>query len=229
MTELTKEKIVDVALNLFMTRGIRDVSIDEVCHELGISKKTFYVIYAEKENLVKDTVAVLFQKRREMLQDGIINRNPVDVLKILSEIIGNYGLAVSNYFRLMYDLKKYYPRTYEIVCSEDQNLSKKAVEKFINVGISEGFFRNDLDMDSCQVVLSILFEGFNSYVYDSKFSKKKKPSTAALAKCIVDIITHTVLSEKGWKEYQKDDQKKPVFLEKSKKNGRKMTENRILE
>jgi AcrR family transcriptional regulator len=54
---------MDVALELFVARGIRDVSIDEVCHELGISKKTFYVFYAKKEDLVRDTVSFQMGKR----------------------------------------------------------------------------------------------------------------------------------------------------------------------
>lgn len=203
MTGLTKEKIMDVALNLFVARGIRDVSIDEVCHELGISKKTFYVFYAKKEDLVRDTVSRQMEKKHEMLLDFMRARNPVQVLKVLPSMIDEYSMFESNYLRTTYDLKKYYPKTFESLTSENINATNKAMGEFIDWGTQEGFFRDDIDKDSCLVIVSIIFRGFNSFVYDLSSSKRKKPSTTALVKTIVDIITHTLLSQKGWEEYSK--------------------------
>ncbi len=203
MIGLTKEKIMDVALDLFMARGIRDVSIDEVCHELGISKKTFYVFYAKKENLVRDTVSFLLEKRHDMMVASMEARNPVQVLKVLPSIIDEYSMFESNYLRAAYDLKKYYPKTFETVMSDNLNASKKAMGEFIDKGMMEGFFRNDIDKDSCLVIISIIFNGFNSFAYDLSSSKRKRPSTTALVKTLVDIITHTLLSRKGWEEYNK--------------------------
>ena len=38
---------------MFFRLGIRSVSIDDICHELGMSKKTFYVYFASKDELVE--------------------------------------------------------------------------------------------------------------------------------------------------------------------------------
>lgn len=203
MTGLTKEKIMDVALALFMERGIRDVSIDEVCHELGISKKTFYVFYAKKEDLVRDTVYFQMEERHDMMVAFMGTRNPVQVLKVLPSMIDEYNMCESNYLRATYDLKKYYPKTFETVMSDNLNASNKAMGEFIDWGTREGFFRSDIDKDSCLVIISIIFNGFNSFAYDLSSSKRKRPSTTALVKTIVDIITHTLLSNKGWEEYNK--------------------------
>jgi AcrR family transcriptional regulator len=205
MTELTKEKIMDVAVDLFMARGIRDVSIDEVCHELGISKKTFYVFYAKKEDLVRDTVSFQLGKRHDMLVASLEGRNPVQVLKVLPNMIDEYSMFESSYLRATYDLKKYYPKTFESLTSENLSTSKKAMGEFIDWGTREGFFRDDIDKDSCLVIISFIFYGFNSLSYDLSSSKRKRPSTTALVKSIVDIITHTLLSQKGWEEYNKTE------------------------
>ena len=190
MTGLTKEKIMDVALELFVARGIRDVSIDEVCHELGISKKTFYVFYAKKEDLVRDTVSFQLGKRHDMMVAYMGARNPVQVLKVLPSIIDEYSMFESSYLRAAYDLRKYYPKTFEAVMSDNLKASRKSMGEFIDWGIREGFFRDDIDKDSCLVIISFIFNGFNSFAYDLNSSKRKRPSTTALVKTIVDIITH---------------------------------------
>ena len=141
MTGLTKEKIMDVALELFVARGIRDVSIDEVCHELGISKKTFYVFYAKKEDLVRDTVSFQLGKRHDMMVAYMGARNPVQVLKVLPSIIDEYNMFESSYLRAAYDLRKYYPKTFEAVMSDNLKASRKSMGEFIDWGIREGFFR----------------------------------------------------------------------------------------
>ncbi len=153
MTGLTKEKIMDVALELFVARGIRDVSIDEVCHELGISKKTFYVFYAKKEDLVRDTVSFQLGKRHDMMVAYMGARNPVQVLKVLPSIIDEYSMFESSYLRAAYDLRKYYPKTFEAVMSDNLKASRKSMGEFIDWGIREGFFREDIDKDSCLVII----------------------------------------------------------------------------
>lgn len=230
MTGLTKEKIMDVALDLFVARGIRDVSIDEVCHELGISKKTFYVFYAKKEDLVRDTVSFQMGKRHDMMVAYMGARNPVQVLKMLPCMIDEYSMLESNYLRAAYDLRKYYPKTFETVMSDNLKASRKSMGEFIDWGIREGFFRDDIDKDSCLVIISFIFNGFNSFAYDLNSSKRKRPSTTALVKTIVDIITHTLLSQKGWEEYNKAEE--PSVAKNSKAfrlSRRGSRENRISE
>ena len=51
-----KTDIIKTAGELFFRLGIRSVSIDDICHELGMSKKTFYVYFASKEELIEQTL-----------------------------------------------------------------------------------------------------------------------------------------------------------------------------
>jgi hypothetical protein len=78
----------------------------------------------------------------------------------------------SSYLRATYDLKKYYPKTFESLTSENLSASKKAMGEFIDWGTREGFFRDDIDKDSCLVIISFIFNGFNSLSYDLSSSKR---------------------------------------------------------
>ena len=57
MAEDQKCNIIKTAGNLFFRLGIRSVSIDDICRELGMSKKTFYVYFESKDALIEQLQA----------------------------------------------------------------------------------------------------------------------------------------------------------------------------
>ena len=60
MAELdNKERIKEQATALFMKYGVRSVSMDDIANELGMSKKTIYQFYSDKDELVD---AVMLQE-----------------------------------------------------------------------------------------------------------------------------------------------------------------------
>ena len=53
MSEDQKIHIIKTAGEMFFRLGIRSVSVDDICRELGISKKTFYVYFESKDELIE--------------------------------------------------------------------------------------------------------------------------------------------------------------------------------
>ena len=53
-----QERIVNKAHELFLRYGIRSVSMDEIANHLGMSKKTIYQFYADKDALVEDVIDI---------------------------------------------------------------------------------------------------------------------------------------------------------------------------
>lgn len=47
-----KERILELAMQEFSLRGLRDIKMDDMAHKLRISKRTLYEIYADKESLL---------------------------------------------------------------------------------------------------------------------------------------------------------------------------------
>ena len=48
-----KERILETATAKMTVAGVRSVSIDDICRELGISKKTFYVYFESEDQLLE--------------------------------------------------------------------------------------------------------------------------------------------------------------------------------
>ena len=70
MSDNRKDSIVQFAAKKMREVGIRSVNIDDICRELGISKKTFYVYFESKDRLVDEMLLLHEQKlERKMLRE----------------------------------------------------------------------------------------------------------------------------------------------------------------
>ena len=74
MSQDQRNHIIKTAGELFFRLGIRSVSIDDICRELGMSKKTFYVYFASKDELVEQllqaNISYMASKMEDLLKTG---------------------------------------------------------------------------------------------------------------------------------------------------------------
>ena len=143
--ETQQDLIVVTAGRLFEQFGIRSVSIDNVCTELRISKKTFYTYFPQKEDLVEAVLTYQHKAQHEKFSKLLKNKNSIDSLiisiKEVRKSAGHESLA------LCYDLEKYYPKVNEKFEQIAQQVMQAGFEKFLRQGIEEGYFREDLDVE----------------------------------------------------------------------------------
>ena len=76
-----RAKILKTAGELFFKFGIRSVSIDDICNELHISKKTFYTVFKQKDELVVELLNAMAQKKEKDYQSVL--DSSVNVLDLL--------------------------------------------------------------------------------------------------------------------------------------------------
>ena len=191
--ELLQENIVITASRLFNQFGIRSVSIDNVCKELHISKKTFYTHFLQKEDLVE---AVLnFEKKTvyEKFEKLLRHKNAMDSLIIIIKEIKKDIECKSQV--LFYDLEKYYPEVFERYVLKKTDEVRQGFEINLRQGISEGFYRNDLDIELVSLFHSLQIKNtFNLMEQSSKKYSKKR-----IADFFIDLMIHLIANEKGLK------------------------------
>jgi AcrR family transcriptional regulator len=59
MERSTRERILEVALDLFGTRGVDAVSLDEIARSVGVRKQTVLYWFASKDDLVDEVLAAV--------------------------------------------------------------------------------------------------------------------------------------------------------------------------
>jgi len=139
------ENIVQAASRMFQQFGIRSVSLDEVCNELHISKKTFYAHFAQKEDLVDAVMTHQKKMNFEKFNKLFENTNAIDSLIIIIKEIKKELEKESP--PMCYDLEKYYPKVYSKYESIKNKEMRQGFEMNLRQGIAEGFYRNDLDIE----------------------------------------------------------------------------------
>ena len=186
--------------SLFSEEGIREVSIDDICRKLGISKKTFYQYYAQKEDLVADVVTNNVRKKKDEFDRMVEGKNIVQVLKALFSMVNRKKTMVKDK-RMVKDIMKYYPETFTKHAEErGKAMHRFFVERF-REGMEQGLVRSDMDVDGVQLLICIMHEGMTDYLDGSGHVEGVKVSFKSLAAAFEDIVTRTLLTPKGFEEY----------------------------
>ena len=141
-----KEKIIEKTTELHFRYGIKNVSMDQLAKELGISKKTIYTHFSNKTDLVKQTVEYIFDKIQTQIdQICLMKLNPYEELLRVRNIIKE--MLKKSDTSPHYQLKKYYP---EIAKSLEEKKFKSVMECLdhnLKKGIKAGYYKEDLDKE----------------------------------------------------------------------------------
>lgn len=150
-----KERILDTAMTAFVTNGIKAVKMDDIAKMLGISKRTLYETYENKEVLLYEGVK-MYQARKEEMFKTIYNETP-DLIDIL---LGIYRLKVEESKKVcpefFSDLEKY-PSVQEFFKEIREQGHHNFVE-FLKRGVQEGYFRDDMQLDLISHIFTSMVE-----------------------------------------------------------------------
>jgi AcrR family transcriptional regulator len=142
--EQRPESILIKVSKMYRRYGIKSVTMDDVAKHLGISKKTLYGHYRDKEDLVKKVLMKEHERQFEYFND-IESRG----LNAIEEFFEAYKL-LKDMFReyhpsMEYDLRKYYPDLYFKVREIRRKRIYESSYRNMNKGKKEGLYRADLN------------------------------------------------------------------------------------
>lgn len=145
-----RERIIRTAIGLFTEHGIRGITMDEIAASLGISKRTLYEVFADKESLLEDCIR-RGQRENEAFELSVManSRNVLEVLlKCYQRSIEKYHTTNRRFFE---DIKKY-PKAYRLLLNRQNRDSEKAVD-FFKQGVQQGIFRTDINFSIMNLLL----------------------------------------------------------------------------
>lgn len=140
--KVLRERILEKALKEFVANGIKCITMDDIASSLGISKRTLYEVFPDKENLLCECV----EKRRLQFEEFIkgVLATATNVLEVLLKCylysIENFHATNKSFFE---DIKKY-PKVHERVLQKRNSESEAAIN-FFRQGVEQGFFRSDVN------------------------------------------------------------------------------------
>jgi AcrR family transcriptional regulator len=111
---MEKGDILKGCRNLFGRWGVHSVTMADVARYLGISKKTLYKVYENKDAIVTDVVRKLVEENKAELNSRMAcEQTLTNRLSVFNNFIVNRAVALRPV--LLYDIRKYYPSAYHLV------------------------------------------------------------------------------------------------------------------
>jgi AcrR family transcriptional regulator len=139
------ERIFQAAEHRFFEQGPSRVRMDDLAHDLGMSKKTIYKLIPGKEQLmqciIERTVQKMRQKALSILDDDTLDF-PEKSRLFLSHLSDKLSQINSH---LLIDLERFFPRTFAIVEQVRRDNLPTLLGKLITEGQKSGYVRDDVD------------------------------------------------------------------------------------
>ena len=194
-----KCNIIKTAGDMFFRLGIRSVSIDDICHELGMSKKTFYVYFASKDELVEQLLQAnsdyMASKMEGLLKTGDFKQLVAKFIKHQEEEKND----VRRVPQLVYDLKKYYPQQFvqfQVNCFKTQ---KEYIRRYLEMGQQAGLVRANLNIE---LVAGLFAKIHIDVIRDLEEIEDHGYNMHQFGYTVMDVFfVRGVLSEEGLKLY----------------------------
>ena len=142
----TNEKILYKAFELFKRFGIRSVTMDEIAGQCGVSKKTVYHFFEDKDTLVESIMNDFINKSQNNCnKQQLQSDNAIEEIFLSMDMIQQMIEGVNP--ALLNDLRKYHNAAYAKLEKHKEDFIHGFVKKNIERGIEEGYYRSDIKMD----------------------------------------------------------------------------------
>ena len=193
-----KEEIVKRALNDFMQYGFTTFTMDDLASKMGISKKTLYELFPSKNDLVEAVLDYALDMSCKNVEafvqsDGSVIENVYRNQKKVKEIFN------INSDRPIWELQKYYSKTYERMEIEFAKSDARFIDKLLEKGWQEGLFREDINVN--------FYKTFYSSVQRLRFVANTFPEREFpfwdTIYTLIEYFFRILVNEKGMKELER--------------------------
>jgi len=194
----SKEKLIRGAEELFMKYGFRSVSMDDIARHLGISKKTIYQHFADKDEVVA-TVAQSHMRRQHQQFEDIAKaaKNAVEEMAMfatnMKEHLRNINPA------LLFEMQKYHSKAWNEWLTFKHNVIRDSIVRSMKEGIADGYFRADLNID----ILATMRLEQVQMAFDNTLFPRDAYSISEIQAQLFEHFVHGILTDKGRKLYEK--------------------------
>jgi len=196
-----EHEILFKARDLFLTYGLRSITMDDLAHELGISKKTLYQHFKDKADIIRKMAFMEINRLESIMYEFMKNySNTIDRMIMINQHV--IDMTRKTPPAVKFDLGKYYPEIQE----ETKKLMEKkmfdAVKENHRKGQEEGLIREDLNLDfiaALQVCRSNYVKGILDMTEDLTHEE--------IINQIFDYHIRAIATPKGLEYYLKNNKK----------------------
>lgn len=186
-----RERIIEGAAELFRTYGIRSVTMDSLATQLGMSKRTIYEVFSDKDELLIGVLKWMAERQKELVKRVLSeSENTIVAIFKLLEFNRDHFQRMSPAFYA--DMKKFHhevlskkPNNYEM---PDQTINIEVIEH----GIKEKLFRADINVD---LVTRCLYSMARSFMDNELYPYESFPRHEVIRNVLINYLRGISTSE----------------------------------
>ena len=179
-----QDRILNKARELMFQTGVKHVTMDDLATQLGISKKTIYQYYKDKDALVSSVVEFELANHALICNQSMkLADNAVHEIFLLMTVIQEMFNRMNPL--ALFEIEKYYPLAFEKIKNHKDDFIFSMISTNLEKGIAEGLYRKDVDvtiLSKYRLETSLI--PFNIHVFH--------PSKFDMLKVNLQIIEHCV-------------------------------------
>ncbi|MCC8146114.1 MAG: TetR/AcrR family transcriptional regulator [Bacteroidales bacterium] len=164
-----KERIIKEASNLFFKNGIRSVTMSDIANHMGISKRTLYEVFKDKEHLLEESINAHMHTADEEIEKIVSGSE--NVIDTMMRIYAKHLNDVHNVNKsVIHDLKKYHPRLYQKIENKQGDGIKTLIPLFQR-GVEQKLIRDNINFEICIWLIKSQFRTLmeGDYIPTDKF------------------------------------------------------------
>jgi AcrR family transcriptional regulator len=195
--EAKENNILHQAKGLIFKYGIKSLTMDDIAQHLGISKKTLYLYYDNKADLINKILTTTFGEHKSFMSDCFqADANPID--EIITIFTKSVEMVKQMNPSLDWELKKYYPESYAQLYKFKNEFIFSTSHANLIKGVETGYYRTDFD----PFIIAKLHTCLIVHLMDEENFSVDKFTPQQLMKHVLVYHLHGITNEKGEKYLQ---------------------------
>ena len=190
-----REKVVVHVAEVIKTLGVKSVRMDDVAQSLGMSKRTLYEMFGDKDDLLFESIKYISEARpREILAQIGPCENSLEMLFKCSKALLDGGAVSEIERRMALNLKKFYPEISEKVLHYHSEVAMNALQGVLDKACKEGYIEPNIDIE---LMVRLLFSIVTSAVYENSLVIPKEISREEAYGALVVNFLRGISTHKG--------------------------------
>lgn len=143
-----REKVIEHVSTMIKSLGVKSVRMDDVANDLGMSKRTLYEMFGDKEELLYESICFMMEERLRQLSQKMQSYDSMLEILLMSvrELCTNDPKHDTAH-RLSFNLKKFYPSIYERVQRHHAERGLSGLRYALDKCREEGYLDDHADIE----------------------------------------------------------------------------------
>ena len=140
-----REVVIKRAAEMIAELGVKSLRVDDLAHDLAVSKRTLYEMFGDKEELLYHSVKHLFQTEAKDIQSVVADSQ--SGIPALFEIFDAMMARGAVRKRILENLAKFYPELYERIMTENRDYGLAMLREKLTRLVEEGLISEIVNID----------------------------------------------------------------------------------